>query len=85
MPDSTSQPAAARFAASVDNVRGSRKRTRTRLAASLRLAVKALKTNIRKLERTGGAHPLLINARKKQLAKLEGELERNSRKMRKGD
>ena len=84
MPDSTSQPAAARFVASVDSVR-SRKRTRTRLAACLRLAIRALKTNIRKLERTGGAHPLLIDARKKQLAKLEGELERNSRKTRKGD
>jgi len=74
LPDSTSQTAAARFAVWLGSMRGSRKRTQTRLAASLKLAIKALKTNIRKLERTGDAHPLLIAARKKELAKLRKEL-----------
>jgi hypothetical protein len=57
----------------------SRNTTRARLAESLKLAIDAMKINIRKLERTG-AHGLLIDARKRQLANLEEELSRIGRK-----
>ena len=44
-----------------------------RLAMSLKLAIGALESNIRKLERTAGS-PLLILIRKKRLARMQEEL-----------
>lgn len=52
-----------------------KRETAKRLAVSLKAAIRALEGNIRKLEKTG-AHPLLIMARKKELAKMEEELSR---------
>ena len=52
---------------------GSRLGTRKRLAISLKSAIRAIQTSIRKLEKTG-ASPLLINARKKRLANMQEEL-----------
>jgi hypothetical protein len=47
--------------------------TRRRLAISLKLAIRALETNIRKLERTG-VSPLLIATRKRRLGRMQEEL-----------
>lgn len=69
------QPAGVRFAGRRDSVLTRRQPTRARLATSLKLAIKALQTNIRKLERTE-AHPLLIAARKRELLKMQEELTR---------
>ena len=46
-----------------------------RLAVSLKLAIGALQTNIRKLEKAEGS-PLLIATRKKRLARMQEELDR---------
>lgn len=54
-------------------MRYTQQRVRTRLATSLKLASDALQANIRQLESTG-AHPLLIATRKKELAKMQGEI-----------
>jgi hypothetical protein len=53
--------------------RNSKLQTQKRLAITLKLAIGALQSNIRKLERTGGS-PLLIATRKKRLAKMQEEL-----------
>ncbi|HKS72429.1 MAG TPA: hypothetical protein VJQ82_04480 [Terriglobales bacterium] len=53
--------------------RGNRLETRKRLAISLKLAIKALESNIHKLEKTAGS-PLLIVTRKKRLARMQEEL-----------
>lgn len=55
------------------SVRARRLGTRRRLAISLKLAIGALESNIRKLERTAGS-PLLIVTRKRRLARLQEEL-----------
>ena len=48
-------------------------RTKARLIDSLKPAIRALETNIRRLERTGG-NPLLISVRKRELVKMQEEL-----------
>ncbi len=53
--------------------RSSERGTRQGLAKVLKVAVKSLQGNIRKLEKTG-ASPLLIAARKKQLARMKEQL-----------
>ena len=50
-----------------------RRHNGARLATSLKLASETLHANICKLEKTG-AHPLLIAARKKELAKLQDDI-----------
>ena len=52
---------------------GSKPGTTRRLEIFLELAIRALETNIRKLEETEG-FPLLIAARKKRLARMRTEL-----------
>ncbi len=54
-------------------IRRSRLGTRKRLAISLKLAIRALESNLHKLERTA-ACPLLILTRKKRLARMQQEL-----------
>lgn len=73
LPGNICQPADARFVVWRDSVRSRRQSTRTRLAASLKVAIETLQGNIRKLERTN-AHPLLIAARKRELRKMQDEL-----------
>jgi hypothetical protein len=53
--------------------RGSERESRRHFAITLKLAIKTLQGNIRKLEKTG-ASPLLIATRKKRLARMQTEL-----------
>lgn len=73
LPASISRPVVVLCAGRMDSLERAQQQTRTRLPKSLKLASETLQANICKLEKTG-AHPLLIAARKKELAKIQGEI-----------
>ena len=71
---STFRLAVARSAAPVaKGRRGSERETKGHFAITLKIAIRTLQGNIRKLERTG-ASPLLIAARRKRLVRMQEEL-----------
>ena len=71
---STLRLAIARFAAPVaKGRRGSERETKGRFAITLKIAIRALEGNIRRLERAG-ASPLLVATRKKRLVRMQEEL-----------